>query len=141
MKPKVESRMIDGIEVTCVQLPPMEALPLLAQIGGIIGPVLANLGNVKMEDDIGALGPAFAALSTRMSPDEFKSIARALLGSANATVEGKQIPLNSDERVNLAFSGKPKALFGAMKFAFEVNYSGFFDGLGGQGEPSPTGSP
>lgn len=141
MKPKVESRLIDGIDVTCMQLPPMEALPLLAQIGGIIGPVLANLGDVKMEDDVGALAPVFAALSTRMSPDEFKSIARALLGSATAIVDGKQIPLNSDDRINLAFSGRPKTLFGAMKFAFEVNYAGFFDGLGGTAEPNPTEKP
>jgi hypothetical protein len=115
----------------------MEALPLLAQIGGIVGPIISSLEGVNMSDDVSALAPAFGALSARLKPEEFKAIARALLSSAAATVDNKQIPLNTDERINLAFAGNPKAMFGAMRFAFEVNYAGFFEGLGdSKAEPS-----
>lgn len=122
---KTDTRTIDGSVYVVTQLPAMRAFKTLNRLGRTIGPAVAKLmgaGSTDfMELDAAFLGSAVEALFERLSDDDLQAITEALL--YNTTVD--KAPLNFD----LEFAGRMDTLLKVLKFAFEVNYGSFFDGL------------
>jgi hypothetical protein len=121
MAPRVETRILDGLEVTIQQLPPMRWLSMAAKLGRTIAPSLLHLENLSMQSDLGELGPALSAFFTELDPEKLQGYTRDLLASGTVKLDGNICQLNSDDAINLAFSGKPGALLQSLKFALDVN--------------------
>ena len=128
----VESKTedIEGLSVTTTQLPAMRAYAVFARLGKVLGPALSQLGNVdpKVLTDIGAadigqLAPAMATLLEGLCEDI--PLVVKLLESTTVIVNGHRVELSDEAKINLAFSGKFKALLLTLKFAITTNFADF----------------
>lgn len=141
-----ESRVIDGLEVTTAQLPVMRASALMARLGRVFTPALTKIGSLAdltLSDDVSALAPALMALFEQLDGGEAQALIRESLAGTSVIQDGKQIPLSSEEAINLVFTGRLRTMLLVMKFALEVNYADFFDvgalaKLKGRGAPAAT---
>lgn len=128
---------IDGMTVTVTQLPAMKALRLMGRLGKTLGPALAKaagaMQNGGLESNVAVLGDAVHVLFDRLSPDEMEQLTRELLETATVTctVPATGQPYNGPMMpvFNTVFQGRMPSLLKTLKFAFEVNYGNFFDGL------------
>lgn len=133
MSLKTEARDIDGLHVTCSQLPAMRSYSVFTRLGKVLGPAIGALANATIEEnvkdtDVKELAPAMAALLQGLADDE--SLVYPLLATVSVKKDGMDILLTDEANINLAFEGKFKALLLTLKFALEVNYADFFgDGL------------
>lgn len=125
-----QQKIIDGLVVTIQQLPAMTWMKVTARLGRTIAPSLLELVDVVAgvssvaEMDHSELVPILAKLFENLDDDRVQSLTLDLLSSAMVQVDGAVYTLNSEEHINIAFTGRPAAMIEALAFSFEVN--GFF---------------
>lgn len=125
---KTDKRTIDGIEIHVTQFAAMRGFAVASKVAKVVTPVLPHLKGVTMQTEIADLAPAIGELFSRLDENEGQALVRDLLAGACAVRDGQQIPLNTDDRINLAFEGNMMAMLRAALFAAEVNFSDFFAG-------------
>lgn len=131
MSLKTESRVIEGLSITCTQMPAMRSYSVFARLGKVLGPAIGALAGVDTEGgvenmDAQELAPALSALLGGLVDDE--PLALALLQGMSVNANGAEILITDAAKVDLAFSGNFKAMLLALKFSLEVNYADFFVG-------------
>lgn len=135
MSLKVESLEIEGLDVTCSQLPAIKAYSVFARLGKVIGPALGALADVdvsKEMDDLEAMAPALSLLLSKLAEDT--DLIMPLLSTCEVRKDGKQILLKDESSINRAFAGNFKAMLLTLKFSLTVNFSDFFaEGLAALG--------
>lgn len=128
---KTEQKIIgegeNAIEIRTTQLPAMRAQALMARLVRLVSPGLSRI-TMDTELDMNSIMPALAGLFGSLDEAEVASLTRAILASSAAVLDGKIVPLDRDDTINAAFAGKFTSMFGALRFALEVNYQDFFDG-------------
>lgn len=139
---KTDERDIDGLHVTSTQLPPMRSIALMTRMGRVVLPALAKLDGFSLatlrQADLGSLGPMISDLFARLSDEDAARMIREILVATSVrTPDGKNVELINDGAIDKAFAGRLPALLAAIKFALEVNYSGFFAGNSGSQTSSP----
>lgn len=138
---------IRGTRFHVTQLTATRSLKLLNKIGKVLGPALAHLGKsvdgppgaglelAAADIDFGELGAAFGALFDRLADDAlFDAILRELLSGASVETEKGVVPLfagASTSTFDAVFAEHPADAYKLARFALEVNYKDFFDGLAG----------
>ncbi len=135
---KSETRSFgDDLKVSTTQLPPMRAMPLVTQVGRLVGSALASgateiAGKKLAEIDFSKLGAVFAGVCAQLEGDELSKLTRALLSNTSAELEidGKlrRVELRNDDVINSVFAGRFFTLFEVLAFAIEVNFGDFFGG-------------
>ncbi len=126
MARKTESRDIDGLGFSVTQLPGMRAQKMLPRLGKILGPAVAKLGGMAKGLgglDVGALGDAAEALFSTLTPEEYESLTRELLETAQVTQEGKTAPLM--RQYDDVMAGRVMTGVKLLAFALEVNFGDF----------------
>jgi len=133
---KRETRVIGGVELTCLQFSAMKSYRLFARLGKIVGPALAAMSGAKLaeefsETDFSELTPALSELLSRLADDE--EIVPLLLKQTSCSFKGVQTFLSSEALIDSVFEGESgfKDLLMALKLSLEVNFGYFFkEGLG-----------
>lgn len=114
--------------VITTQFQPMKAYGLIARLGKVAGPALAELGGVDLanglQSDMASIGPAVSKLLAGVAEDI--PLALELLKNSAVIVDGKDIALLDSAKVNKAFAGNLPAMFATLKFVLEVNFADFF---------------
>ncbi len=133
---KTENRTIDGLEFTTTQLPAMTAFGLIPRLGRVVAPTLTKLTTMNGADDV---GPALAELFSKLDPDEAQALTRDLLRATSVKINGKVVPLDRDETINIAFGGRLTLLLKAVWFAVQVNFADFLEAasVGGSSTKTP----
>lgn len=122
-------RVIDGLEVSTVQLPAMRAHRLFWRLGKVAPYVLARLDFSKVDlNDFATLAPGVLELFGRLSVEESESLIKEILCATTVTVDGKVIALTTTEMVDHVFSGKLGTLYVVVAMAIMVNYGDFIAG-------------
>lgn len=125
-----EKKVIDGLEVTVVQLPTMRAWSLFVNLGATLGPALGPLlqgeSVAKMDVDVffGALGSVFANLKN--GGDQ---LLRECLVGTSVIKDGSVHQLDSEHAINAVLPGKLKTLIKIAWFSLQVNFKDFTDGF------------
>lgn len=129
-----QTREIDGLRFTVQMLPAMRATRLWHRIlKGAAPAFLKAAGSAKSglaDADVSALADAAQLLFNNFSESDFEGILRELLETTLVEKDGKQFPLMPvfDDLMR----GRTVTLLKLVRFALEVNYSDFFDGLRGK---------
>lgn len=143
MQLRSETKVIDGTTFITTELPVMRGLVLGARLGKIITPMLSQLRGVdrpKMlaavnafrgdakDMDLAALGDIFEALGPAASEAFTKiepiidQLARDMLVSTTAIVDGVKVELNSDVAINAAFGGQLWTILKVLWWVGMVNF-------------------
>jgi hypothetical protein len=139
---ETKTKIIDGLQFTSTQLPPLKAYPLSARVANILLPALTKflaadlkLDNVDafLAQDAAKLMPVLEPLLESLSKKENEDLPQKLLVGTSVMVPDESgqltvISLASSEGINRAFQGRGMALYKAMWFAVEVNFADFFGG-------------
>lgn len=116
------------------QLPAIQASMLLIKLLDTVGPGLASLamvvGPTGQSLNLSALPVGVEKLFAKLDGPTFADLLRELLTEATVQRKGEAMPLD-DAQINTLFRGNTKELFKLFAWAVQVNYSDFFDGLGG----------
>lgn len=107
-------------------LPAGQGLALMARLSKMLGPGVAAL---VANDGSGAIGRALAGLLERVSPEEVVEIARQLAATTEVSQAGGKAPAKLDEVFDTFFAGDFLPLLDFLKFALEVNFGPFVEGL------------
>lgn len=155
---RTDETTIDGVRLVTTSIPVMRALVLWARIGSIVAPALMHVRSLDparaaalikaiengSETDIAtfglavqALGPAAAELFARMESN-VESIARELLSSTVAIVDGKKFELSSTTSIDLAFGDRIGTLIKAAWWSARFNFQGFGVGLRARSDAAPA---
>ena len=103
-------------------------LALMWRLARMLGPALAAL--IRGAEGVeGAIGSSFNALVDRVTPEELTEIARQLAATADVVQPGGSQPAALGEVFDLHFAGDYLALFDFLRFALEVNFGPFVEGL------------
>lgn len=129
MNLKTDTRTIDGIEFTTQQLPALSSFALMAKLGKLLAPIIGSINGISLDSDLSSLGPALTQLFSQLDGKESQNLAREILPSTSAIIDGKQITLSTPEAINYVFSGKLKTMLLVLKFSLEVNFSDFLSEL------------
>lgn len=127
-----------SVDFVTTQLPFCDATDLLADMSAVVAPTggLYMGGYADRGEAIGKLAKEF--IGGRLTA----LLTRLLAGTTmNVRGEGKVDLIDSREKLDLAFSGREAFVFPAAKFALEVNFKGFLDGIGLIGLKIPKLSP
>lgn len=133
MSRKTETRLIEGLSVSVTQPSAMDAYAMFASLGTVIGPAVAELGNVKLasnleDTDVSSVTPALAMLLQGLSRD--RNLVGMLMSCVKVDMQGAEVFMSDEAKINLAFSGKFKAMLLTLKFVLEVAFADFLgDGL------------
>ncbi len=137
MEREKQKRSIGSVEVTCQKFEAMRGLGLFSRLLRLFGPAIVEFiatgGRVNLVDSA-----SLAQLFDRLEPAEMQSLARSLLEGSSAVVDGKQIDLIGDEKINLAFNGDVFDLLQACQFSVEVNFRRFLGLAAGAGNTPPA---
>lgn len=125
---RIEKKTIGDLEITVTQFPALKSFSLLARLGKVIAPALGKVQGLTLESDVSALGPALAELFSRLDEADASALVRDVLASSHAVYDGKLVPLDRAETIDLVFSGRMRLLLEVLRFALEVNYGDFFGG-------------
>lgn len=122
-------KVIDGLEVSTVQLPAMRSHRLLWRLGKVAPYVAAKLDFAKVDlNDFATLAPGVLELFGRLSVEESEALVKEILCATTVTLDGKAIALTTTEMIDHVFSGKLGALYVVVAFALMVNYGDFIAG-------------
>ena len=135
---KSDTRDCNGVSVTSSQLPPLRSFALMAKLGKIIAPILAvedvkAVANVSM----GALAPAIVSMLSTLDGEDLPALSVQLFASTSAILvndsgekEAKgRVPLNTSKNIDLVFAGNLRGMLDAMRFAIEINFADFIEGV------------
>lgn len=136
-------KRIDEHDVRCTPHKGRPGARLLARLLKHVGPAFGQLRGIDMGQlksssslagDIAAFAPAIAAMFESLTPDDFDSLSCEILSRCAVILpEGGQLKnwdLSKPANIDDAFAGDLMLMFKVMAFALEVNYAGFFLGLG-----------
>jgi len=133
LKIVTQTEIFGGVEVQTTQLGGLDALELAARLVQVLSPALAHLPALTsagteglMAADVSVLGPALSALFAQLPKGEAKSLVRDIFVATTAKVDGRLLPLSSDEGITLAFGADLKSLLAAVAFVVKVNFASFF---------------
>jgi hypothetical protein len=139
---KEEERVIDGVELKCVQFQGMEALAMVPRVSLLAKWVVqqAKASDVSGNDGPDSLLPLVFDVLTALTGEELQTLSRDLLSGTKAKDGGVWIDLKSDKAIDSAFGGDLPTLIKAVLFAAEVNFLRFFVATR-PGGPSPVAAP
>ena len=151
MSRKQEEREIGGLKVTTIQLPATRGSRLRFKLIKLLAPAAGALRgkSLKYDDlkatDVAELAPALAAMVSQLDEAAHDALLLEMLVCTSVVRDdgnGRPVKfdLTSKAIVDQAFDGDVDALWGAWKFALEVNLGGFFAASGGSAQPDPTPS-
>lgn len=133
-----KTKQIAGYTFTVTPLPGWQGLELLQQLGKLIGPAIAKLGQSAAQANTGNDAAALAGVSgaiegalTALKPGELVMLGKQLL--ANTLVQtpamgpGDAVPVL--KVFDSEFAGQIFTVLKLMTFAIEVNYADFFAAL------------
>lgn len=129
---ETKSERIDGHEFSVTQLPGRRGFRFANRVLQIAAPVLAKAagavepGKGLGDINIAKLEPALLELAQRLEPEVMDSLLWEALSSA--TMDGQPL---TPELFDVAFSGKPFAVYKLFVFALKVQAGDFFSGLSG----------
>ena len=127
---KKETRTIDGLEFTCIQLPALKAFTLASRLAKGLAPLLGT-SKLGMNTDLKELGSVLASSLNQFPPVELQSILKELLACCSVKFpsegEDRWIQLVDDKSINLVFEGRLASMFKVGRFSLEVNFADFFD--------------
>jgi len=122
---KQETRTIDGLEITAVQLVPTKAIYLQARLLKLLGPALAK-GNLFRQVAVGgeeaqsAVIAALAEVAASVNVDEAMSLITEICKMAKI---GGQYIRDPDNELEDAMT-----VYKVVAFVIEVNFRSFFKG-------------
>lgn len=128
MSLKKQTKVIDGIEVTCQQFECTRSIILSAKLGRMLASAASKVDKIDLDMDIAALAPALQELLTCMDPEELPGFCIEVLGSTAFTMNNTVVTVTDSTSLDVVFRGRFPALFKALLFALEVNYADFFGG-------------
>lgn len=148
MSRKQEERTIGDYNVTTVQLPATRGSRLRVRVLKLIAPALGQLRGKKIDDlkaiDIADFAPALQEIMGQLDDQTQDALMLEVLVCTSVIAQGPsgqiKYDLTSKPIIDQAFDGDVDALWGAMKFALEVNLRGFFNASVGKSQPIPTPS-
>lgn len=149
MSRKTEEREINGLKVTTIQLPATRGSALRFKLARVLAPVAGTLRTKTAADllslNVADLAPTLMALAAQLDPAVMDALMLEILACTSVITTdaaGRQIKfdLTSKQIIDQAFDGDVDALWSTMRFAVEVNLSGFFAALAGNTQPAPTPS-
>lgn len=118
---------------------PLDALDahelLVTQLIKIASPIFAAFAGADSQANVMALAPKVGEALGQLSRAEVDQLTTKLLASVTAqgVFDGKQaerVDLNAKAKINRVFAGNLKGLYQVLGAVLEVNYRGFFEGLG-----------
>lgn len=124
-----QTTTVDGWRYTVRPLPTGRGLALAWRLARMLGPAFSALLGAADAGAEGALGKALDALVERVTPDELVEIARELAGTADIVQPGGAKPASLGEVFDVHFAGDYLALMDFLRFALEVNFGPFVEGL------------
>lgn len=124
-----QSTTIGAWRYTVKPLPAGQGLALMARLAKMLGPGVAGL--VSGEEG-GAIGRALASLLERVQPEEVVEIARQLAATTEVSQPGGKTPASLVEVFDLHFAADYLTLMDFLRFALEVNFGPFVEGLKGR---------
>lgn len=132
----------DVFELTVSKLEVLTAYALVARLGSLLAPAAVAMKQGKESD----LQPVLDQLFKTLTPELAQQVLVEMLSTTTVvhrTPDGaasKHELLRGKTEINNAFRGNLKTMFRAAGFAFEVNFSDFFDvsGLVAQLTPTPS---
>lgn len=138
--PQIETREneIDGFAVRCTPHAGRPGARLLARLLRYLGPALSKLRGVEIDltqgfenVEIAELAPAIGGLFEALTPDEFDSLACAILARCSIAMPGadgklENYDLSKPPKIDEAFTGQLMLMFKVMGWVLEVNFAGFF---------------
>lgn len=113
---------IDGIEFTTTQFPAMTALEVMGDLQRV-----ASTANMNPNAQLSAVAPI-------MTPKMVIDLLRQTTALVKTPQGSKLLTLNTQENINLVFSGRLKILFDVIAHAIEVNFGDFNEG---SADPAP----
>jgi hypothetical protein len=129
-----------GISATFLtsQLPFCDATDLLADISAAVAPT----GGMYL-GGYADRGEALGKLAKDFIGGRLSALLQRLLAGTTMTVRGvgNVDLIDSRDKLDLAFTGREAFVFPAVRFALEVNFKGFLDGIGLIGLKIPKLSP
>lgn len=130
---------IDGVDYQITPLPAMRALRLKPRLLAVLGPTIAQVRRVSLEQiqrdkDLSMIGEAITAFAGRMTPDELELLVKELLYSLRKRTDPSKpfLPCGPGDTFNNEFAGRTATVYRLIGFAFEVNYRDFFSAVSGQ---------
>lgn len=139
---ETRKEVIDGRNITVVQLPGRRALKLKVKLIKLLGPSFANLvGKLKkkgsaLDTDIAPsdIAHAMEGLSMVLDPDKYLLLMYDILASTRVQDEDSDALLeaNTDAAFDILFAGHQLFLYKVVWFTLRTNYPDFF-GEGGIG--------
>lgn len=126
---ETESRMIRGTQVYTTKLPCRRSLKLLPKLLKIAAPALSKLEGQDLTDlenvDVAEIAPAFGEFFLKLDESDAEGLAELILERTVVKTKLGMLELNDPENIDRAFEDLGTFL-GAMWFALEVNFKGFF---------------
>jgi hypothetical protein len=137
-----ENTEINGLEVTCQQLPARRATSLAIRLLKMIGPALPMLiegGKRPTAPDGPVLQLLFANLDEKAAVDLIEQV----LSSVTVCDTRADRPMNISfatkrELIDQVFTGRLRDLFAVIAFAVKVQFGDFFAGSSSEAGPSAT---
>lgn len=123
---KTASIDCDGTQFTTTQFPAMHSLEVLTKLVKVLGPVITTLVSVDQKSEVSSIGPQLQQAMMGVTPVEMKALVKEMLASTTVVWNGKIMPLNSEEKINLVFSSRLGDMFKVFGHAVEVNFADFF---------------
>lgn len=140
---KIETRQIDGLDVTSQQLPATRSYRLLPKVLKLIVPVLgATRGKKGIDDvDVAALAPVLEQLDdATMDALLLETLVCTSVVTTNDKGAQVKYDLTSKQWIDAAFGGNVVALVKTMAFALQLNFAGVFHESAGAAQQTPTPS-
>lgn len=133
---RTRTEAFDGVELICTEMEFCDAVDLLADMTAVIAPAGgAYVGGVASR------GIALGEFAKEVAGGKLTKFLTRVLATTTMIVRAEKLKvdlLDSRDKLNQAFSGRPKFVFPAVKLALEVNFKDFLDGLGLIGLKLPT---
>lgn len=118
-----QTTVINGWTYEVRPLPAGQGLHLLTRLTRILGAGAVGVAST------GSVARAVEGVLERAEPDAVVAIARELAASATISQPGAKAPAKLDEVFDVHFAGDYEPMFAFLRFAMEVNFRPFVEGL------------
>lgn len=128
---KSETRTINGMQISCTQMPVCASYEVAAKVGALIGAGASELKGIDFasfgQSDITQFGPGLSVIMSELVKDP--ELPLQLVNGMTVVVDGRLKELSATkESVNAVFGGDLKTYLLALKFSLELNFASFFGG-------------
>lgn len=131
----------DDLTIEVTQLPGIKGRKLLVRLYSVLGPAFAALvegadggtgaANVAPDVELDAVSRAMTTLAHSLQEEDLEHVCKVFGATSRVRVGESGFVELTTEMQDLVFAGRYLEMFRWLGFALEVNYSGFFAGLGG----------